>query len=257
MPDPFEDVRWKIWRADQHFAELHKMALATVMREDVYEIRTEADRENRPVIVVGAVPPGLPQMSLLIGDTAHNLRSALDHLMWLFAQPTKKQEIKVQFPIFYSGPKFRENAGRAMPGVPPGVRALVERLQPYHRRKWPETALLGYVREIDNWDKHRALTTAVAYTEAGAMKATVTGSAAVVSQTAFRGRLKPGKVLARWEMANAQEGDKLLVNRDFSPFPVFDNRVHQKIRRIPVLQTLDAARRFIRNDVLPLFRPFV
>jgi hypothetical protein len=145
-----------------------------------------------------------------------------------------------------------------MPGVPRKVRAVVERLQPYHRRKWPDTALLGQLKEIDNWDKHRALTTAAAYTEDTTVNVTITGNASVLSQTTFRGWLKTGAVLARLQLTpGTQEGDKMHMECSFAPIPIFDNGMPKQLRGIAPIATLWAAGQFIDRVVIPLFRPLL
>lgn len=255
MADPFEEIWWKIGRADVHYKALSE-ALGPYMVSNFYRTSFQTDRRNRHKLVVTEVDPVPKEVSLLIGDTAHNLRSALDHLIWLFARPTtERQEKRVQFPIADHRKDFRSQ-GYMMPGVSRKVRTLVERLQPYHRRKWPDTAVLGYIREIDNWDKHRALTTTTTYVESPKMEITIRGDTTLISHTTFRGRLEPGAVLTRMELANYREEDVVHVEAEFPAIPIFDNRMPKKLRGVQVVRTLDLARFFIRVGVLPLFRPF-
>jgi hypothetical protein len=256
MADPFDEILWKIRWADQHCQTLQRKT-NEFFGSNFYRTSHQTDRQNRLIQVVTEVNPIPPELSLLIGDVAHNLHTALDHLIWLFARPTPKQERSVQFPIVYAREHFAAEAGRRMPGVSTRVRALVKRLQPYHRRTWPETALLGHIKEIDNWDKHRALTTAAAYVEHMAVSVTVTGSARLVSQKTLRGRLKPGAVLSRLQMSTAGEGDHVRVETKVAPVPVFDDCMPKEIRGLPFFDILSQAGVFIRDKVVPMFRPFL
>ncbi|GAC1410259.1 MAG: hypothetical protein NVSMB53_03950 [Gemmatimonadaceae bacterium] len=49
-----------------------------------------------------------------------------------------------------------------VPSVARGVWAVVESLQPYNGGKCTDAELLGDLRCISNWDKHRALATSFA-----------------------------------------------------------------------------------------------
>ena len=109
----------------------------------------------------------LEQAALIAGDVFHNLRSALDHLVYQLAvkatdgNPSRPNQL--QFPICdhrkTKGRKkgFRESARRQLVDVPPFYKAQIEALQPYPRRKGDPNAALGLLRDFSNHDKHRLL----------------------------------------------------------------------------------------------------
>jgi hypothetical protein len=74
MADPFEDIGWKIRRAYQHFEALNDMARSFLT--NFYRFEAQIDGQHRVKLVITHVEPMPPEMSLLIGDVAHNLRSA-------------------------------------------------------------------------------------------------------------------------------------------------------------------------------------
>ena len=253
---PLDSVRWKLWRAQQHVAAVHDTAHA-FLKSDFYTFGTEQDRKGRLVLKVVEAQPMPPVLSVLIGDAAHNLRSALDHLMFLLARPrTEAQQRYVQFPLVDRRRKFAGTKGN-MPGVARGVRTAVEQLQPYHRRKWPETALLGHIAVIDNWDKHRTLTTTATALEGSRLNLMISGNTSLQRQESFRGRVKPGAIVARFEMGYSEVGAEVQVNPELTLMPVFGDGMPKQIRGLPVISTLGNAGMFIENEVVPRFERFL
>ena len=107
---------------------------------------------------VESVRPLPDSVALLVGDAAHNVRSALDHFAWA-AVPAYRRNRKTMFPIWGKGPErpegkeqdeWEEQVGRQMPGISCGLEEAV--LRP---RRWPTE--LWYVNELDRVDKHRLL----------------------------------------------------------------------------------------------------
>jgi len=257
MLDRLDGMKWKLWRAEQHGQALYN-ATQAFFQTEFYRTRAEQDSEGRLVFFVTEVDPMPPEWGLMIGDTAHNLRSALDHLIFLLAKPVgEKEEKAVQFPLFDSPEKWDNAEGRNVPGVAPGVEALVESLQPYNSGKWPNTALLGQIQAIDNWDKHRALLTTATSSEIARLTTTISANANLVSEERFRGELKPGAILARIKLGNPVKGDKVSVHPEMTFIPIFDSSMPEPIRGRPVLDTLANAGQFIQGEVIPMFFHFV
>lgn len=253
LPIEFSDILRKLRRAHEH-ASAFNDAAQKFWRSKVYAGEAQRDRQGRGVYRVTRVDARPPELGIYIGDAAHQLRSSLDHLMWLLANPvTEKEERDVQFPLVGSLAAFRgrkqtktqrgySGTSHMMPGVPRGVRTLVERLQPYHRRKWPQAALLGQIHAISNWDKHRALTTT-----AGGLVATETvfriqGRATLKSVEHFIPVLKPGAILARFEVGDFDVGTTVYMKPVTTLVPQFDEGMPKEIRRRPIFDTLNNCR---------------
>jgi hypothetical protein len=96
------------------------------------------------------VPPPA-RASLVIGDALHNLRSALDYIVWQFARaPSKKN----QFPSCDTPKLFEKKSKRYLFSVPPEDWAKFEAYQPY---KGPDRLPLAYLAKLNDVDKHRLL----------------------------------------------------------------------------------------------------
>jgi hypothetical protein len=102
------------------------------------------------------------QLMLLGGEIAYQLRSALDHLVYIFAVETP--EGKREFPIFDT-PEEYEKRGRAkIRGMPPRLAAIVESVQPFHRGAAKHQDTLWMLHRINIIDKHRIIPASVVYT---------------------------------------------------------------------------------------------
>lgn len=112
-----------------------------------------------------------PIISMMFGDFVHNLRSALDHIIFACV-PKKNRTQATGFPIVYkdifardkdgefmaNDAKARENFERSIRGIDPVARTFVIMSQPYHIGDQANVWTLGIINRIDNADKHRALT---------------------------------------------------------------------------------------------------
>lgn len=226
------------------------------LQSDFYQVSSDRDRQGRLVMRFGEVRSLPPELSILIGEAAHHLRSALDHLMFLLARPTKGKEEAVQFPIATSRKNFSKSKWR-MPGIAKGVLGVVESVQPYHSRKWPETRLLGQLQAINNRDKHRTLVVSAASLVASDIAFEIVGNTTIVRHEAFRGRVKPGKVIARLQMGYSEAGAKVYPKPKFGFSPVFDDGMGKQIRGVPILKILGGAGNFISSEVIPRFKRFL
>ena len=126
-----------------------------------YRVTHEPDPQTskkRIRVEVLEQPPAA--IRLLIGDCVHNLRSALDNLIYelLVARhgdppPTKFVEYS-EFPIF-SQPMSAKARKRRIGGIAPVVRTIIEGLQPYNRGQKFASDPLWVLHELSRIDKHR------------------------------------------------------------------------------------------------------
>lgn len=124
---------------------------------------------------------GLPiEWSVLAGEIAHNLRSALNLLMYQLAllnPATKQVAHDIEFPIFLVGTTKRQRRGRRghnmliphfkgrqlsdglhkIRQLLPEHQTAIERLQPYHRGNGQRFSPLWLLHELNNADKHRLI----------------------------------------------------------------------------------------------------
>ena len=129
---------------------------------DPVVVAPESDVQTREYrLCVHVVNPVTDEnIPLLIGDCAHCLRQALDHLAYALAVVVNKTDPplnweKTQFPITSSLTRFdggiAEKVGKKKL-MPPGLYDTLEKLQPYHGG---DRELMGILHALDNLDKHR------------------------------------------------------------------------------------------------------
>jgi hypothetical protein len=115
----------------------------------------------RLIANIGIEPP-LQKWTLMVGDAIHNLRSALDHLIYAVAvyeasgQNPPPDENRLSFPICDSPEKFRDSSGK-IKSLSAGIRTAIETCQPYNRRHPDLPPLLSILAVSDNTDKHKML----------------------------------------------------------------------------------------------------
>ncbi len=169
MPSPLDACLLKVERAKEHRDALEN-----------YERETFAVEANRPrlgikfepdtgdsVLFINYMPDlegFLDRCSLILGDTVHNLRSALDRLAYRLALLHTGGNIRkpksIQFPICDSIEAFYSAKDRWLSEIAPDHVAIMERFQGYHRVDGSHAIgsnihPLSKLRELVNVDKHR------------------------------------------------------------------------------------------------------
>ena len=98
-----------------------------------------------------------PDWPLMAGEAIQSLRAALDHVVYAIS---KRNRGKSQFPIFTDPCEFQVRGKPLIRGVPPAIRALIEKAQPYeHTPSHPSRDILAALNKLSNLDKHRTLAT--------------------------------------------------------------------------------------------------
>lgn len=161
MPDSFDGIRLKLSRARDQIQGL-SAEFSPYLDGLPYRPVVHFDRQSRILTLsVKAHQPPDPMWGVKIGEVAHNLRSALDHIVWeLVILTTGRPPVlptKNQFPIFKSKEGFRDR------GVPDQLRCVgqsavdvIESEQPFSTGE-NKLSPLWHLQEISNSDKHRTL----------------------------------------------------------------------------------------------------
>lgn len=117
-----------------------------------------------------AQPPNHLWWGAIVGDIAHNLRSALDQLVWQLVLLTGRQApgSKHQFPIAlrevdYLGPAGTQRGmrNRMLAGIDDEHLAVIDRVQPFRMGDSAEAHSLAHLQWLSNVDKHRVIHTAL------------------------------------------------------------------------------------------------
>lgn len=169
MPPSIAPCLLKVGRAKEHRDALEQ-----------YERETFAVESNRPRLGIRLDPDTgdyvhfinympdlegfLDRCSLILGDTLHNLRSALDRLAYQLALLKTGGNIRnpkrIQFPICNSVEVFNRDKKKWLREIARDHVAIMERFQGYHRvdggqAVGPYFHPLSKLRDLTNTDKHR------------------------------------------------------------------------------------------------------
>ena len=219
--------------------------------------RRQGNGKKGHFLIVKAADAVPPELGLCIGDAAHNLRSALDHIAYALAKPAAGKEKYVCFPLFDAKSKFIENRGKCLPGVPPAAVKAIERLQPYPGRHAAKPKLLGRIQAIDNWDKHRSLLVTGAGRLATKILISHIRPASVVSHRIYQTkRIQKNAILARFQLGETPTQENMDVRCELTLAPVFDKRM-PNMGQTPILNLLDDAARLIESEIIPTFEAFL
>jgi len=156
---PFVGARLKIIWAYHHLKLLNTevdLALKSQPNAVVGQIEPETgDKVYRAQMT--SQPPR--EWGLILGDCVHNLRSALDHMVWDLVQLNgQTPDSNTEFPIYWDRAKYslKGEADRKLRGVSTQAVDLIEQAQPYHAGQ-PQGHPLWILRELDVRDKHRSI----------------------------------------------------------------------------------------------------
>ena len=256
MPNPLPEIEWKLNRARENLVQLNDIA-TPFLEGAFYTLTPEVDRKGRLVVRIGKVEPFPLGFASVAGEAAHHLRSALNYIAYALARPaTSAQEKRIQFPILENAQKFRDNGVNMMTGAEPRVMAAVKSVQPYQHRRLPEAKTLQWLSALNNWDKHKTLAVAAGSIVDSSIGLHISGVAEIVHREHFRGTMKAGKILARFEVGNCETGAEIYPDVNLSLLPVFDVGGPKEVTNRPVVDTLRRTVNFIESEVVPRFIKF-
>jgi hypothetical protein len=160
----------KFRRGRQH-AQIVQLLIRPFLQSNPYRIVPEAHPEVADCVVFRAKVREQPPLEWgpIIGDVAHNWRSALGHVAWQLVKVRGdgKPSRRTQFPIFEEDPFVlpspgdppalvdkRRRARRTFKEQVGGMRdtdvALIKRLQPYNRGRGPKGHPLSILARLSN-----------------------------------------------------------------------------------------------------------
>ncbi len=160
----------KLDRAWLHMRTLNR-EVGAFKRSKTHFYTSEVDSQTGETVVriwITREPPSI-RWGLLVGDITHNLRSALDHLIWqLILLSGNKPTRNNQFPIYRVEKDYwaipenrsRNNRDRLLAGVAEDYRTPIDEVQPYaalDRGEDPATRYLAHLGWLSNIDKHQVV----------------------------------------------------------------------------------------------------
>ncbi|RVB72128.1 MULTISPECIES: hypothetical protein [unclassified Mesorhizobium] len=127
-------ARLKVARAKKHFDDL-RQAVTTYLAEEPYPYAWEPDSEIAGFrVVVREKTPPPAELALLVGDTIHNARAALDHLAVAMAIRNGANAVGVKetyFPITESDQRFKTSGLDKIKHLSPADRQQIAASKPY------------------------------------------------------------------------------------------------------------------------------
>lgn len=205
--------RVKLARAQEHLSTLESEVRAFLDGQP-YRLVGEFDREASEYVVRLDGPANLPiGWSAIVGDAAHNFRSALDHLIWQLVLLNRDEPGRWnQFPIFRDPDEYRTRGRRMLKSVSREHRERIEGMQPYARGDDAEADPLWALYLISNRDKHRMLHTAIAIFAGGAFRLIANDDVGGLGDIHWTfGALKGGREFARISILEAGSHPKVKV----------------------------------------------
>jgi hypothetical protein len=128
----------KLDRAVQHLERLQSEVKRWLGRHPYFVVSKFDPQRGEHSIWVQPESDPPPELGLIIGDCLHNLRSALDSLVYDLARAYQRGALPPQvagrseFPIFIEPKKFKENRNRKIGATDPDVQAAIKELQPFN-----------------------------------------------------------------------------------------------------------------------------
>ena len=231
----------KLWEAHENFQRLQRHIAEWRGTGDTHALTSQIDQQTGEHWVFIEPRRSIPQIkwAVIIGDIVHNLRTALDHLIWELAVlrrgeppphplPSGSPWRSLQFPVYDDASDFFNISSKsAKKGQPPGqgglaslqhvrpaAAARVIQLQPFQvgdRQHHP----LRVLQDLDNIDKHRTLH--------------LTGVAAILPGVEYPASISVDRIF-RWERGPFTDKALLLYNRVSPPESVGSVKVYQNFR---------------------------
>jgi hypothetical protein len=201
--------------------------------------------------------PPLPRFSVRVGEIAHDLRSALDHLAWREAvecvglQQAERHASVITFPLANSPAAFK--SANTLKYVGKDAWTVMERHQPYESPQYERPLSLGLLHWFNRLDKHRTIHVSAVGAPSlftiDALKITFTHGAcieAVQPRLQLGQRLEGETEVARVRFVAGGPDPKAEVHRTPPLNPSFGEPPHP-IRGIEITETIQQVRAVIAD----------
>jgi len=253
----------KVTRAKEHLIDL-KSAVDQYTASDPYAMseRVEGKKKRRVRRLAFTEDPANTEIPIIAADVIYNLRSSLDHLM--SALVANKDRGSAMFPIFFDGVweaivpgenqqrvKERTRWASDIKTLPDGAVALLKQLQPTDGSgNDTEVNMLTLVNRLSNRDRHEKLPVVAAGMRYMIVRYTLPDGTARV------GKGIPDADSIFQDQAKLDIPDHTM-NVEIKGIPVVAISVGNEQRYIEIPDRLGVAVRYIEEQIVPRFIPFV
>jgi hypothetical protein len=261
-PVKLQSAKAKVLWAQEHLRRGAEV-IKTYIRHECRAL-PQIDSDPRWTNVVAHLPEPPIDIAAYLGDAVHNLRCALDHIVYEVVsrnpdRPDGTPNRQTMFPICDSAEGFQDQVKRRnrLVGMPESAIALVREFQPYHRRdKAPDHTLstLWILDQLENIDKHRRLCLTASY--GFETEISVVGASGLGERVSSLARFGHGAILHRYPTPTTAEGE-VHVQGKISAHIAFNELTLPSIRDADVGRIINTAVAHLLNKVIPAFEPFV
>jgi len=246
-------VRAKVARALELLLQLDEQ-LHVYLDADPVTLQRQVQPDGQTVaIVLRVTRPPPTELSVLVGEVAHQLRSALDLLAYGLVQAAGNTPTRLtSFPVLTA----RVGGGlKVHGGVAPAALAVIEELQPYEHAD-PDAHPLHVLTTLWNVDKHRHLhLTALQATSTQAFLGSPDGWDLVGGQFQTRA-VGDGGVVAVFRFADGRIDPDLELTASGSNFIALGGHGPWPADQ-PVQLLLEELHRYVALVVLPRLEPLL
>jgi hypothetical protein len=154
-----DEARLKLRRGKEHLYVL-EAETRKFWDSDPYTLVHERNGQDFPNLLRFKLTQPIPYHTwgLILGDAVHNVRSALDYIVWRLAGSHLEDRTSM-FPIYAIEDNWKNTQWRFKEWpIHPGALAYIQSLQPYARPD-PKRAKLWILQEFDARDKHKLIAT--------------------------------------------------------------------------------------------------
>jgi hypothetical protein len=228
--------------------------------EEVMDFYFKRDTDGSVTLTVGQVRPLWWEVSLLVSEAIHHLRTALDHIAWQVSYPDADAERDVCFPIHRKPRDFRKSVKKCCPGAKPEVIELLKGYQPFLTSNVPQVQHLWTLAKLNNHDKHREMLACATAIDGGKVTYEVEGEATAITTEAYSGELKPGTVLSRATLDPSNSNARLIAHYRFKLSAVFhpDMEVQgaeqTSVSEVSIVPFLWATADLIESEITPTLK---
>jgi hypothetical protein len=250
-PD-FSSAGAKLRRAQFHLTNAQRIDGEFVDAKP-YTVVIEKDSNSGLCTVrVSSVIERSNDLALVLGDAANCLRAALDHIAFacVVGNPTSREEKAIEFPICETSHQLHSTLGTLRKWLRPDAIPLIERFQPGPCPEFPDTRFLSILREVNNRDKHRAISIFYSF----AKRFELSPKDAIADLEVFTGRrLEIGAVLASFKIRGVSPHKEVEVKSKTTIVPVFADGMPNITVGESAVTALVRAFNFINGTIVPEF----
>ena len=223
----------------------------------------EADSTKKLLWVEVLKPPPTAELSLIIGDFLHNLRSALDNLAFELAlaykgEPMSKSiEGDSAFPVLRTCSDHNlKELNRMLRGIDPDAKTVIQGLQPYNRgERRAINDPLWQLNELSREDKHR-LPHVTPFASISHLSFRVSGGPGADEIEPITFTVEDRASIARYPAVD-QTGAEVDVNLTPTFSVGFGQRAPQQLRGFSAPDRLAHIHRYIADKVVSPLAPYL